>query len=133
MLRLLLDEPSLATRLPNVDFNVLIESAIPGMGLLVDVHQYCRQNPSAHTGSVLEHYRNRPESAHLSKLLQQEFLIEASAVESVFKDSFKTLINWHFEQRMEILMTKSRVQGLSAAEKQELNLLMQAKKPTTTP
>lgn len=133
MLRLLLDEPSLAARLPHVDFSVLIESAIPGMGLLIDVHQYCSKNPNAHTGSVLEHYRNRPESAHLSKLLQQEFLIEASAVESVFKDSFKTLINWHFEQRMEILMTKSRVQGLSAAEKQELNLLMQAKKPTTTP
>ena len=133
MLRLLLDEPSLAARLPHVDFSVLIESAIPGMGLLIDVHQYCSKNPNAHTGSVLEHYRNRPESAHLSKLLQQEFLIEASAVESVFKDSFKTLINWHFEQRMEILMTKSRVQGLSAAEKQELNLLMQAKKPTTPP
>ena len=133
MLRLLLDEPSLAARLPHVDFSVLIESAIPGMGLLIDVHQYCSKNPNAHTGSVLEHYRNRPESAHLSKLLQQEFLIEASAVESVFKDSFKTLINWHFEQRMEILMTKSRVQGLSVAEKQELNLLMQAKKPTTTP
>ncbi|MDM7861736.1 DNA primase [Alteromonas sp. ASW11-36] len=133
MLRLLLDDPSLAARLPHIDFSVLVESAIPGLGLLISIHQYCLQNPNAHTGSVLEHYRNKPEATHLSKLLQQEFLIDAAAAESVFKDSFKKLLNWHFEQRMEILMTKSRVHGLSTAEKQELNLLMQAKKPATAP
>ncbi|WP_100643805.1 DNA primase [Alteromonas facilis] len=129
MIRLLLDMPSLATELPDIDFAILADSAIPGMPLLHAVHAFCAQNPRAHTGMVLEFFRGKPESAHLAKLLQQEHLIDENAAKRVFTDSFRKLIHWHFEQRMDALMTKDRVHGLSAAEKQELNLLMQAKKP----
>lgn len=127
MLRLLLDEPSLASRLTHIDFSVLDEGTIPGLSLLKQVHAVCINNPQSHTGSVLEAFRDQPEAQHLSKLLQQELFIDEAGSEAEFVDSFKTLLNWHFEQRMDVLMTKARVQGLSDNEKQELNLLTQAK------
>ncbi|WP_100656173.1 DNA primase [Alteromonas flava] len=129
MIRLLLDNPALAAQLPDIDFAFLSDSPILGMPLLQSVHTFCQQNSHAHTGMVLEYFRGKPEASHLAKLLQQEFLIDDSAASKVFTDSFKKLIHWHFEQRMDVLMSKDRVHGLSQAEKQELNLLMQAKKP----
>jgi DNA primase len=128
LIRLMLDDPGLIQRLPDIDFTVLANSPIPGLPLLFSVFQFCKQNPSAHTGSVLEHFRGNSEEKHLAKLLQQEFLIDDNAAQQVFVDSFKKLLNWHFEQRMDVLLSKARVSGLSADEKQELNLLTQAKK-----
>ncbi|MBT0585307.1 DNA primase [Alteromonas oceanisediminis] len=129
MIRLLLDNPSLAIESPQVDLSALVETAIPGLDVLVKVHQFCAAHPHAHTGVVLEHFRNTAESRILSKLLTQEHFVSDEGAKAEYADSFAKLINWHCEQRMEQLMVKARVSGLSADEKQELNLLMQAKKP----
>ncbi|MEE3270414.1 MAG: hypothetical protein VX242_00100, partial [Pseudomonadota bacterium] len=39
-------------------------------------------------------------------------------------DSFARLLDGHFDSRIETLISRSRVQPLTQAEKQELNLLM---------
>ena len=128
MLRLLMDAPQLASECTDVDLSALQSSQIPGIEVLTELHSYCLANPNAHTGTVLEGFRDTPIAKHLSKLLMQEHLVAPDDSKKVFVDSFAKLIQWHFEQRMEVLMSKGKTSGLSHAEKQELNLLMQAKK-----
>lgn len=128
MIRLLLDSPNLAADCEQVSLETLQASQIPGMDVLTELHQYCKTNPQANTGSVLEYFRNNPVAKHFSKLLVQEQLIQPAEAQKMYVDCFTKLIHWHFEQRMDTLMGKSRISGLSSAEKQELNLLMQAKK-----
>ena len=128
MIRLLLDSPNLASDYDQVNLEALQSSQIAGLDVLTELHQYCKNNPSANTGSVLEYFRNQPVVKHFSKLLVQEQLIQPEEASVMYLDCFTKLIHWHVEQRMDSLMGKSRVSGLSSAEKQELNLLMQAKK-----
>lgn len=128
MIRLLLDSPRLAIDCKEVELETLQSSHIPGLDVLVELHQFCISKPNANTGAILEFFRDQPVSKHFAKLLVQEQLIQPEEAPKMYLDCFTKLIHWHFEQRMETLMSKSRISGLSDAEKQELNLLMQAKK-----
>lgn len=128
LIRLMLDDPSLVHRVPKFDMEVFSKDSIPGLSLLDSVYTFCISNPKANTGTVLENFRGRAEERHLSKLLQQEFLIDTNAAEKTFMDSLKKLLSWHFDQRMTELFSIDRTRGLTLAEKQELNLLTQAKK-----
>ena len=59
-----------------------------------------------------------------AKLLLQEHLVKDEDAERVYNDSFARLLDGHFDSRIETLISRSRVQPLTQAEKQELNLLM---------
>jgi DNA primase len=55
--------------------------------------------------------------------MQEHFVSEEDAAR-VYRDSFAKLLDWHFDSRIDQLLSKSRINALSDAEKQELNLLM---------
>jgi len=124
LIRLLLDMPSLATRCQEVQPGVFAGSQAAGMDLLLAVHQYCTQHPHATTAQLVENFRDHPHSPTIAKLLLQEHLVKDEDAERVYTDSFARLLDWHFDSRIEILISRSRVQPLSKAEKEELNLLM---------
>ncbi|WP_289029371.1 DNA primase [uncultured Paraglaciecola sp.] len=126
MLRLLLDEPSLAAASPAADPSVLSSVNIPGLDLLIELYQYCIANPNAKTANVLEYFREHPQGPHLSKLLAWEYAEQNQ--QKVFEDSFSKLLDWHLQSRMDELFSKSRVSKLSEDEKQELNLLVKEQK-----
>lgn len=128
MLRLLLDDPSLASRCPQVDLSLLADMQLAGMGLLQQVQHYCQQQPQANTAQVLENFRHHPNINHLSKLLTLEHVIDANTSQKVYQDSFARLLDWYFLSRYEELLAKSRVSVLSDDEKQELNLLIKQHK-----
>ena len=124
MLRLLLDQPALAKECEDVMPQVLSNSGIAGMALLLDVHHYCYENPAAKTAQVIENFRDHPHSAVIAKLLHQEHLISEQDASRVYADSFARLLDWHFDSRIETLISRSRMQPLTREEKEELNLLM---------
>ncbi len=124
LIRLLLDMPSLATRCQEVQPGVFAGSQAAGMDLLLAVHQYCTQHPHATTAQLVENFRDHPHSPTIAKLLLQEHLVKDEDAERVYTDSFARLLDWHFDSRIETLISRSRVQPLSKAEKEELNLLM---------
>ena len=124
MVRLLLDNPALANKHPSCVPSVLASSGVPGIHVLIDIHQYCQQQPKATTAQVLENFRNHPHSAVIAKLLLQEHLIREDDADTVYCDSFARLLDWHFDSRIETLISRSRVQPLSQQEKTELTLLM---------
>lgn len=124
MVRLLLDNPALANKHPSCAPSVLASSGVPGIHVLIDIHQYCQQQPKATTAQVLENFRDHPHSAVIAKLLLQEHLIREDDADTVYCDSFARLLDWHFDSRIETLISRSRVQPLSQQEKTELTLLM---------
>jgi DNA primase len=126
MIRLLLDEPSLAAKCPSADPSPLSQIAIPGINMLIELYHYCIQRPQANTAQVLEHFRDHAQSAHLAKLLAWEYAEENQTL--VFEDSFAKLLDWHFKSRMDVLFAKSRQGNITPEEKQELNLLVKEQK-----
>lgn len=124
LVRLLLDSPSLAGRCEEVMPALLANSGIAGITLLSDIHQYCLNNRQATTAQLIENFRDHPHSSAIAKLLQQEHLVNEADEERVFTDSFARLLDWHFDSRIETLLSRSRVQPLSRAEKEELTMLM---------
>lgn len=124
LVRLLIDSPSLAQRCPDVVPAVLANSGIAGMQLLQDIHQYASAQPQASTAQLIENFRDHPHSQSIAKLLQQEHLVSEQDEERVYTDSFARLLDWHFDSRIETLLSRSRLQALSREEKAELNMLM---------
>jgi DNA primase len=94
------------------------------MDLLRDIHTFCLTNPNANTAQLVENFRNHPHSSTIAKLLLQEHLVKDEDAERVYNDSFARLLDGHFDSRIETLISRSRVQPLTKAEKEELNLLM---------
>ncbi len=124
LIRLLLDKPGLAIQCEDVQVSIFAGSTAAGMDLLKDVHAYCLANPRANTAQLVENFRNHPHSPTIAKLLLQEHLVKDEDAERVYTDSFARLLDGHFDSRIETLISRSRVQPLTQAEKQELNLLM---------
>ncbi len=130
LIRLLLDMPSLAQECDDVQPTVFERESMAGMAILHDLHTYCVSTPSANTAQVIEHFRNHPHSQSLSKLLLQEHLVNQQDAKNVFRDSFAKLLDWHFDSRIDTLISRSRIAPLSDAEKQELTLLMKERQKT---
>jgi DNA primase len=126
MIRLLLDDPSLAIKCQAADPTQLVSVDIPGISMLITLYQFCLNKPLANTAQVLEHFRHHPQSTQLAKLMMWEYAEQNQA--AVFEDSFAKLLDWHLNSRMDELFSKSRVSKLTDAEKQELNLLVKEQK-----
>ena len=124
LIRLLLDKPELASMCEDVQIDIFAGSKAAGMDLLRDIHRYCLANPKAKTAQLVENFRDHPHSSTIAKLLLQEHLVKDEDAERVYNDSFARLLDGHFDSRIETLISRSRVQPLTQAEKQELNLLM---------
>lgn len=123
LIRLLLDKPKLAVKCEEVQIGVFDGSQAAGMDLLRDLHAYCLKNPDSNTAQLVEYFRDHPHSSTIAKLLLQEHLVKDEDSERVYCDSFTRLLDSHLESRFEVLLSRSRVQPLTQAEKQELNLL----------
>ena len=117
------DNPALAAGHPECAPAVLAHSGVPGINVLVDIHQYCVNNPQSTTAQVLENFRDHPHSPVIAKLLQKDYLIKDQGIEAEYCDSFARLLDWHFDSRIETLISRSRMNQLSPEEQKELALL----------
>jgi DNA primase len=126
MIRLLLDDPSLASKCSAADPTPLQSVDVPGIAMLIELFQFCIAKPQANTAQVLENFRHHPQSAQLAKLMMWEYAEQNQS--AVFEDSFAKLLDWHLQSRMDELFSRSRVSKLTDAEKQELNLLVKEQK-----
>ncbi len=124
LLKLLLDEPSIAQANPAVQPTSLKNVQLPGLQLLCELHAHCLINPQLSSAQLLEQYREHDAYHHLVKLMVWDHHMLAEQSHQVYRDSFKKLIEWCLTERMDALLAKSRLQSLNGAEKQELNKLM---------
>jgi DNA primase len=125
MLRLLMDEPSLAAQFPKVKVAALAKSNITGISMLIELHTYCLEHPNTNTAGILEGFRQHPHVAHLAKLLETELEAKLNLA-AEYLECFRKLLRAYYDARLDELTGKANLpQGLSDAEQKELTMLLQ--------
>ena len=128
---LLLEQPALAMQAQETArFRELEE---PGISLLVEILELVQQRPNITCGAILEHWRDRPEGKHLSKLASMPNAIPTEGYEHEFNDALRLLDKQRVERSSQVLLRKSEASGLSPEEKQLLSRLLKEKQSLSRP
>jgi DNA primase len=128
VIALLLQNPSYAHKVP--DLSSLGELSIPGLTLLNEVLENCRNHPHIDTnrplttGQLLEQWRDQQHEHLLSRLATWEIPGTEDNQEELFLDSLDKILAQCVEKQIENLQAKERSVGLSSDEKRELLALM---------
>lgn len=117
LIGLLAQNPELARLVPSL--SGLEQSKLAGLGLFAELVGTCLSQPGLTTGQLLEHYRDTKESAILEKLSMWDEITDKSIVEKTFTDSLNRMFDSLLELRLEELIARDRVYGLSKEERQE--------------
>jgi DNA primase len=125
-IHLLVHYPQIADKCP--DPSGILALNRPGIPLLVELIQNLRVQPCSTTGALLERWRDRPDVEHLSKLATLECLVPDAA--GAAKELAGAI--WHLAEegafvRREQLLIKHAKEGLSEAEKAELQALLRTR------
>lgn len=122
---LLVQTPALAAELePPWTFSELRQ---PGVALLIELIQLCRERPNLTTGSLLEHFATREEFASLNKLARVDLLVDSEQARSEFVGAVSQLNMQTSQQRLDDLIARQNSGELSAAERDELRGLLASK------
>ena len=100
----------------------------PGIPLLIELIQELQRNPCATTGALLERWRGRPDVEHLAKLAALECHIpDAAGAARELLGALEQLIDEGLLRRREQLLSKHGSEGLTDAEKAELQGLLRGR------
>jgi DNA primase len=125
---LLVHYPEIADKIAGFDGLAAVDK--PGIPLLMDLIQELRRQPCATTGALLERWRGRPDVEHLAKLAALECLIpDAAGAARELVGAIRQLIEEGAIRRREQLLSKHGREGLTDAEKAELQGLLRARTP----
>lgn len=119
---LLIQHPNLISSLPeNISFENFV---LPSIGILKEIVDILKNSTDINTGTLLEYWRDRPESKTLNQLATLEITIPEDAMENEFLGIIARLYELNRDQQIEILLQKSKVENLSMEEKKMLQLLI---------
>ena len=122
---LLVQRPALAAALaPPWSF---AELRHPGIPLLIELIDLCRDRPDITTGALLEHFAGRTEARALQKLAVMDFPGGNEEHHSEFTDAMIQLDRQTERQRLDDLTRKQAESALSDDEKRELRGLLASK------
>ncbi|GGO63930.1 DNA primase [Bowmanella pacifica] len=125
LLRLLLEQPSLAAAHSEISPAALGNVPISGLDILQQVHAHCLANPNYKTPHILERFRGHKIQDNLSKLMTMDLPVdEENPIDSLYRDGFDRLIDLYLQTRCDELLAKARLGTISMDEKRELNSLM---------
>jgi DNA primase len=98
----------------------LLEIERPGIPLLVELLNDLQENPCPHTAALLERWRGRPDFEPLAKLARDEYPVDVSGAARELTDALNHLFPERVERRLEELVRKKSREGLTDAERAEL-------------
>ncbi len=102
---------------------------LPGAALLGEMLELIKTKPHLTTGGLIEHWRERPEGAHLAKLAGRELpLDDAEALQREFEETLEKIDRFRLDLRRDEL-TRKPFRELTGAEKIELQQLLTSKTP----
>lgn len=125
LIGLLLQNPELAPLVPSL--SALDSSKIPGLSLFSELVDLCLAQPGLTTGQLLEHYRGTKEAATLEKLATWDDIADKDIAEKTFTDALDHMFDSVLELRLTELIARSRTEGLTAAEREEVRVITQAR------
>jgi DNA primase len=85
---------------------------------------YCRQQPTANAGQLLENWRGHQHQSTLGKIMAWEHHIALENQAKMLMDILENLFLQFIEQRKEVLLTKAKMNLIQAEEKEELKSLL---------
>jgi len=122
-LRCLLHSPALAETIEEP--KTLSQIDQPGIGLLVDLLENLKLNPTLNTAALLERWRDKDEGKHLAKLATwQSPLNDLDSLQQEFLGAIERLQAKHLSARTDTLLARSNQGSLSPDEKAELQSLL---------
>jgi DNA primase len=124
-IRLLVHYPQIADKAG--DPSVISGIERPGIPLLVELLAELQKNPVQNTGALLERWRGRPNVEHLAKLAAQECIPDAAGAAKDLVAAIARLLEEDGLRRSRQLLSKRESQGLTDAEKAELQGLLRTK------
>ncbi|WP_105640072.1 DNA primase [Cronobacter dublinensis] len=125
LIGLLVQNPELAPLVPSLA--ALDKTKLPGLELFSELVNTCLSQPGLTTGQLLEHYRGTKEAATLEKLSTWDDIADKDIAEKTFTDALDHLFDSVLELRLTELIARSRTQGLSAAEREEVRIITEAR------
>lgn len=128
-IRLLLEQPALGRTL---DAPAGFEDLdLPGVEILAELLELTRGSPNLTAGGIIEHWRGRPEEHHLAQLATTSLDIPSEGYEPEFHGAVQRLAEQGNRQKIEALLAKERLSGLSGSEKDELKQLLGKMRPNS--
>ncbi|ELY2645148.1 DNA primase [Cronobacter sakazakii] len=125
LIGLLVQNPELAPLVPSLA--ALDKTKLPGLELFAELVNTCISQPGLTTGQLLEHYRGTKEAATLEKLSTWDDIADKDIAEKTFTDALDHMFDSVLELRLTELIARSRTQGLSAAEREEVRIITEAR------
>lgn len=117
---LLVQHPELAElithQLPRIDMT--------GFDLFSQVLELIQKNPGLNTGTLMEHWRDKPEGKSIAKLAQLEHMIPEKGIQSEFLGAIDKLKKFGNKQIIDQMLAKASQSGLTHEEKQQLHELI---------
>ncbi len=117
-IRTLVHYPEIASKAPSPDGLEGIDKA--GIPLLIELLSDLKENPCANTAALLERWRGRPDFEPLFRLAQAEYPVDAAGAVRELNDALLQLFPERESQRLDELLRKQAREGLTDAEKTEL-------------
>jgi len=116
---LLLQNPNLIEILEKkkIDWQYL---DLPGVSLLQTIVEIIESNPNINLPSLVEFFRGREEESYIGIMMNHDFFISGDEVKDEFSGAIDRLITQGHEIRLDKLIAKERVSGLSEHERKEL-------------
>jgi DNA primase len=114
---------------PQIADKVVLPQAVaelerPGIRLLVELLGELQAKPCTTTAMLLERWRDHPDVRHLTKLALSECVPDAPGAAKDLQGALAYLAREGAEGRLDQLLSKGTQEGLSAAEKTELQDLL---------
>jgi DNA primase len=92
----------------------------PGIPLLIELLNDLQENPCANTAALLERWRGRPDFEHLARLAGTDYPVDAEGATRELAGALSQLYPAGAEKRLEELLKKQGREGLTDAERIEL-------------
>jgi DNA primase len=121
-IRILVHHPSIAVRAPGPEGLQGIDR--PGIPLLIDLLTELQRQPCVNTAALLERWRERPDVEHLIKLAKTEYPVDAEGALAELSGALRQLYPERDVQRQEWLLSKKSREGLTDAERAELQAFL---------
>lgn len=92
----------------------------PGIPLLIELLNDLQENPCANTAALLERWRGRPDFDPLFRLASSEYPVDAGGAVRELNEALHKLFPERTGQRLDELLRKRTREGLTEAERAEL-------------
>ncbi len=125
-LALLLQYPTLAEAVTDSHIDMLENTQLPGVRLLIQALEITRKQPNISTGALLERWRDTKEGEQLARLAVWQLVVPNTGIKEEFLGALARMKQAETQQLLDNLLEKSKKTPLDLQEKQTLQALLAA-------